>query len=324
MLFVLESLVQIGDYEFTTVSSIEITKSVDELTDTAIIKMPAQFKVRQDEKYVETDEALKVGDPVTITLGYERYYRGIEFRGYVSKINPKIPIEIICEDTTWLLKRKNINKAWNKPVQLKEILQEVVKDTSIKLAANIPEMEIEKFIVPDKTAAWALEQLRQSPYGCSIYLNDEGELYGGLEQMNNIHQEVDYDLNYDLVENNLEYKTEEQRKILLKYIVVNKQNKNTEIEVGDPDGEVRTTNVYNVTDLSKLKEMALAELKKQKYKGFSGNIKSFLIPYATRGMTAKLTNEVKPKQEGKYYINKVVTTFSNQGARRQTYITNKL
>lgn len=323
MLFVLESLVHIGDYEFTTVSSVEITKSVDELTDTAIITLPARFKVRQDEKYVETDEAIKVGDPVTITLGYERYYNGVEFRGYVSKVNPKIPIEIHCEDATWLLKRKNINKAWNVPVQLKEILQEVVKDTSIKLADNIPEMKIDKFIIQNANANQVLQTLK-SDYGLSIYLNDNEELYVGLQQLNNIHQEVAYDLNYNLVENNLEYKTEESRKIKVRYTYIDKKNKKKTVEVGDPDGEVRTFHTSVISDEAKLIEIAKAELIKLKYEGFSGNVKSFLIPFATRGMTAKLINKLKPKQEGKYFINKVVTTFSDQGARRQAYITNKL
>lgn len=323
MLFVLESLVHIGDYEFTTVSSVEITKSVDELTDTAIITLPARFKVRQDEKYVETDEAIKVGDPVTITLGYERYYNGVEFRGYVSKVNPKIPIEIHCEDATWLLKRKNINKAWNQPVQLKEILHEVVKDTSIKLAANVPEMKIDKFIIQNANANQVLQTLK-SDYGLSIYLNDNEELYIGLQQLNNIHQEVAYDLNYNLVENNLEYKTEESRKIKVRYTYIDKENKKKTVEVGDPDGEIRTFHTSIISDEAKLKEMAKAELIRLKYEGFSGNVKSFLIPFATRGMTAKIINKLKPKQEGKYFINKVVTTFSDQGARRQSYITNKL
>ena len=323
MLFVLESIVKIAAYSFNTVSSVEITKSVDELTDTAIITMPAQFKVRQNGTLLFTDEAIKVGDPVTITLGYERYYSGVEFRGYVSKVNPKIPIEIHCEDATWLLKRKNINKAWNQPVQLKEILQEVVKDTSIKLAANIPEMKIDKFIIQNANANQVLQTLK-SDYGLSIYLNDNEELYVGLQQLNNIHQEVAYDLNYNLVENNLEYKTEESRKIKVRYTYIDKKNKKKTVEVGDPDGEVRTFHTSVISDEAKLKEMAKAELIKLKYEGFSGNVKSFLIPYATRGMTAKIINKLKPKQEGKYFINKVVTTFSDQGARRQAYITNKL
>lgn len=323
MLFVLESTVKIAAYSFNTVTSVEITKSVDELTDTAIITMPAQFKVRQNGTLMFTDEAIKVGDPVTITLGYERYYNGVEFRGYVSKVNPKIPIEIHCEDATWLLKRKNINKAWNVPVQLKEILQEVVKDTSIKLAANVPEMKIDKFIIQNANANQVLQTLK-SDYGLSIYLNDNEELYVGLQQLNNIHQEVAYDLNYNLVENNLEYKTEESRKIKVRYTYIDKENKKKTVEVGDPDGEVRTFHTSIISDEAKLKEMAKAELIKLKYEGFSGNVKSFLIPFATRGMTAKLINKLKPKQDGKYYINKVVTTFSDQGARRQSYITNKL
>lgn len=323
MLFVLESEIQLASYKFNTVTSVEITKSVDDLTDTAIIIIPARFKVKQNNTLLDTDDAIKVGDPVTITLGYDRYYKGVEFRGFVAKVNPKIPIEIHCEDATWLLKRKNINKAWNSPVQLKEILQEVVKDTSIKLADNIPEMQVDKFIIQNANANQVLQSLK-SDFGLSIYLNDEGNLYCGLQQLNNVHNEVAYDLNYNLVENNLEYKSEDSRRIKVRYTYIDKENKKKTIEAGDADGELRTFHTSVISDESKLTEMAKAELAKLKYEGFSGNVKSFLIPYATRGMTAKLINKLKPKQEGKYYINKVVTTFSDQGARRQTYITNKL
>ena len=37
------------------------------------------------------------------------------------------------------------------------------------------------------------------------FLDDEGKLYAGLQQLNNVLQTVIYDLNYNIVENNLEY-----------------------------------------------------------------------------------------------------------------------
>ncbi len=70
-MFVLEAKIQIGEFTFRSVHEVEITKSVEELADTAIIKLPTRFIVRQsgEEKY--TEEAIKAGDPVTIELGYE-------------------------------------------------------------------------------------------------------------------------------------------------------------------------------------------------------------------------------------------------------------
>ena len=103
-----------------------------------------------------------------------------------------------------------------------------------------------------------------------------------------------------------------------------KQNNKKSIEVGDPDGEQREFTTSVVSDLNKLEEMAKAELEKLKYDGFEGDVTSFLIPYATRGMKAKLLDNEHPNREGNYFIKKVVTTFGTGGARRKITIGNKL
>ena len=120
-MFILESKVEIGNYIFNQVNEIEITKSVEELSDTAVIKLPTRFKVRQNGEQKFTEDAIKVGDKVTITLGYEGKYSGVEFTGFVKKISPKIPLEIHCEDALWVLRRKNITRSWEKTT-MKEIL----------------------------------------------------------------------------------------------------------------------------------------------------------------------------------------------------------
>ena len=71
-------------------------------------------------------------------------------------------------------------------------------------------------------------------------------------------------------------------------------------------------------------EQLLAEIEKLKYDGFEGDVTSFLIPYATRGMKAKLLDNEHPNREGNYFIKKVVTTFGTGGARRKITIGNKL
>jgi len=61
-----------------------------------------------------------------------------------------------------------------------------------------------------------------------------------------------------------------------------------------------------------------------KYDGFEGDITSFLIPYATRGMAAKIYDKEHPNRDGTYFIKKVVTTFGMGGARRKVTLGNKL
>lgn len=321
-MFILESKVEIGSYIFNQVNEIEITKSVEELSDTAVIKLPTRFKVRQNGEQKFTEDAIKVGDKVTITLGYEGKYSGVEFTGFVKKISPKIPLEIHCEDALWVLRRKNITRSWEKTT-MKEILTEVVKDTPVQLADNIPSVNLDKWIIKNANGAQVLESLKKDLL-MTAFINDEGKLYCGLQQLTNVGQTVVYDLNYNLVENNLEFKSKEERKIKIKYTYIDKENKRKSIEVGDPDGEQRTYHTSVISDTKKLEEMANAEIEKLKYDGFEGDVTSFLIPYATRGMKAKLLDNEHPNREGNYFIKKVVTNFGTGGARRKITIGNKL
>ncbi len=321
-MFILESKVEIGNYVFNNIHEIEITKSVEDMSDTAVIKLPTRFKVKQNGEQHFTENAIKVGDKVAITLGYEGKYSGVEFTGFVTKVSPKTPLEIHCEDGLWVLRRKNITKSWE-ATTMKEILKEVVKDTPVELADNIPSVKLDKWIIRNANGAQVLESLKKDLL-MSVFINDEGKLYCGLQQLTNVAQTVVYDLNYNLVENNLEFKSKEDRKIKIKYTYIDKTNKRQSIEVGDPDGEQRTFHTSVISDTKKLEEMAKAEIEKLKYDGFEGDVTSFLIPYATRGMKAKILDAEHPNREGNYFIKKVVTTFGTGGARRKITIGNKL
>lgn len=327
-MYILDGLIQIGNQEkgflaFNAINEVEITKSVEELSDTAVIKLPTNFKIRQTNEVKYTEEAIKVGDRVSIILSYQGQYSGTEFQGFVKKVSPKIPLEIHCEDSMWLLRRKNINRSWE-ATTLKEILQEVVKDTPIELdIKNVPQIKLEKWIIKNANGCQVLESIKKQ-LCMTVFLNDEGKLYCGLQQGTNIGQGVVYDLNYNLVENNLEFKSKDDRRIKVKYKYKAKDNKETSIEVGDADGEQREFYTSVISDEKKLTEMATAEIEKLKYDGFDGDVTSFLIPFATRGMKAIIKDSDHKNREANYFIKKVVTTFGTGGARRKVTISNKL
>ena len=322
-MFVLTSEIKIGQFTFRSISEVEIIKSIEELSDTATIKMPSKFIVRQNGEEKLVENALKVGDKVSIKVGYEEKYEGVEFIGFVVAIGSKIPLEIKCEDAMWLLRRKNITHAFNDKTPLKTILQKVVENTEIELSDKIPDVEVEKFIIRNVNGTQVLQKLKEH-LALSIYLDSEGKLYAGLEQLNNLHKEAIYDLNYNLVENNLEYKTAEQKRLRIKYTYMDSKNKKKSVEVGDKDGELKTFHTSIISDEKKMEEMAHAEIRKLKYDGFEGSVKSFLIPFSTNGMTAVIKDKEHPNREGKYFIKKVVTSFGSNGARREISISNKL
>lgn len=322
-MFVLEGNIQIGKYHFRSVHNVEITKSVDELSDTATVQLPTRFKIKQNGKQMFTEEVLKAGDAVTIVLGYEGKYSGVEFRGFIKKIKPTTPLTIECEDAIWQLRRKNITKAWNNGTTLKEVLHEVVKDTEIQLADNIPALKLDKYIIKNANGAQVLQAIKQN-MAMTVFLNDEGKLYCGLQQAENIGKEVIYDLNYNIVSNDLEYKSSDERRIKVRYTYIGKDNTKKEVETGDADGELRTFHTSVISNEKKLKEMAQAEVDKLKYDGYDGTVTSFLIPYATRGMAAKIVDKEYRNREGEYFIKKVVITFGLSGARRKVEIGSKI
>lgn len=322
-MFILAAKIEIGDFVFNSVHEVEITKSVLELVDTAIIKMPTKFKIRKnnEQKYIE--EVIKAGDPVKITLGYEGKYEGVEFVGFVKKVNPKIPIEIHCEDAMWLLRRKNISKSWKKTT-LKEVLNEIVSGTEIKLSKRIPDVALESWIIRSKNGTQALQDIKET-MAMTVFLEDDGTLYCGLQQATNVGQRVRYDLNYNLVENNLEFKTADEKKIKVIYSWTDKKtNKKKTYTAGDDGGEERRFNLNSVADEKVMQSMADKVLKEAKYDGFEGDITTFLIPYITRGMAMELIDADHKNREGNYFTKTVVTTFGMSGARRKAIPGNKL
>ena len=96
------------------------------------------------------------------------------------------------------------------------------------------------------------------------------------------------------------------------------------VEIGDKDGEKKEYKTSIVSDKKILKEMAEEALKKLKIVGLTGSITSFLIPFATRGMVAKIIDNEHPNQAGNYFIKSVVTTYGISGARRKVEIGNRL
>lgn len=114
---------RLGNFTIDFLNEVEIESSWKNLTDTAKIIMPKNVYVKTDtgnkawtdtNVYAGSSAPLFLrGDKITIDLGYTYVNQkgalvtetNREFTGFITKINPKIPIEIDCEDNMWLLKQ---------------------------------------------------------------------------------------------------------------------------------------------------------------------------------------------------------------------------
>ncbi len=321
-MFVLYCEILIGDHVFKQVHDVKITKSVDLLSDTAEIKLPisAMFENR-DGNFIRKKlvQEIKVGDKVEIKLAYKDVFEKVEFIGYIVLIEPNTPtITLKCEDGIYILRQKNIKKNFGKTT-LKDILKYIIEGTGIELADNIPDMPFTKFIIKNKNGAKALQDIK-SNYLLNIYIDDDNKLFTGLKYVNGIKDEVNYVFNRNIIKHSLKFINKEDIKLYVKVIGVRRDDTKVVVFIGDKIGEARVLHFYNVSDVDTLKQIGKAELDSLKYTGYHGNIQSFLVPYANRGMSANVKDDNYPERQGKYFIEKVVITFGQNGARRNVYL----
>ena len=85
-------------WEFDKVAEVEITRDTDTLTDTCVLKLPKKVRWQNEERI-----PIKRGDEVTVWLGYDDELE-LAFRGFVTTIGLKTPIEIHCEDYMFQLR----------------------------------------------------------------------------------------------------------------------------------------------------------------------------------------------------------------------------
>lgn len=108
-------------YTMDFVNDVEIESTWKNLTTTAKLVFPKNVYVQTPKGLVSwvtqdmyantsntTPPVLLRGDRISISLGYyspQGTPLNEEFNGFITKINPKIPLEIECQDNMWLLKQ---------------------------------------------------------------------------------------------------------------------------------------------------------------------------------------------------------------------------
>lgn len=322
-MFALTCKIKIGTASFTSVSEVKINRSIHTVGDTAVLSIPLSARLKQNEQVtaVETAKQFKRGDKVEISLGYNGKLQR-EFTGFVKQLNFKRPLEIECEDWIFPLRTVQIHNSW-KSVSLKDLLSYVAGKGGFKVLPDVPDITIDKFASPDKTALWVLQEIKNQ-YGLALYFNQDNELFCGLMYGQN-KGSVKYNFDLNVIDaGDLKWVDENDVKLKIKAISYEKSGERIEASVGDNNGEVRTLNFYDVKNKAQLEKLAKAEIEKYKYTGYRGNIKTFLEPFAEPCMVADITDPRFPERSGKYYIEAVETTFGQGGGRRKVDIGIKL
>lgn len=307
---------------FTALNAIEIDRSIDRIGTTVSLRIPTSARLvyssAKKSESVQTARVFKRGDFISVKLGYDNRLN-TEFEGFIYKIDLTTPLTIECMGYEYLL-LGNIPPKTFKETTLKQLLEYVTDGiTEISIDGDIPSVQMVNYVVPaNLTRLDALQQLKER-YGLTIYFIGS-ILYAGLDFIK-YQGNVKYSLGINTPKaDELKFQYAEDVKLKVKAIQINKNNTRIESEVGDKDGEQRTLFFYSAKSVSDLEKLALAEISKYKYTGYTGKITTFLEPNAVPGMVANITDVKYPERNGSYEVRSVVTRFSTAGARRTVEI----
>lgn len=291
------------------VSSVEIASSWKMLTDTADIVIPRKIKTFSGQ---DLNTFFQPGDSVKIELGYNGNYV-TEFEGYVQNASRGIPVKLHCEDEMYKLKRRSVSYS-KKSATLGKLLADLCPEYEI--VTSFGETELGAVRYSNVLVSSVLADIQKKTGFYSYFVGKT--LYCGNVYTDNVQlPEVRIELEKQAVSQDLQH-TEGDYEVTA--LAILKGGKKLEAKAGTKGAETVSL-TYNDKDqkvtLEVLKDFAeryYEGLKKQKYKG---GVELFGIPSVRFGMVMDLKSMITPEMDGKYFIEKVTKTFSDNATYRQ-------
>jgi len=322
-MFVMNWKIQLGKYLLKLLDNVEIVESVDVLSDVATIKLPGSALNKQ----LEIESKIKRGDPVEISIGYDKDVKSV-FKGFIERISTDdSSISIVCEDGIFLT-RVAVKDKEMKNCTSKQIAQYVVDQVNLSLPADQKlslncdyELKYDKFVIRKANGRDVLNKLHEDTKG-NIYIKDRVLHFhpAYVEKFG----DVSYDFAVNIEKSDLQYRRADERQYEVEVEGISLDNKRTIITLGTTGGEKRSIKISGVTDKETLKKRGEEELKYLVFDGYEGSITSWLVPEAHPGYSAKITDKDYEYKTGTYYVVSVTTNFSQAGGVKKVQIGRKL
>tara|TARA_R110000796_G_scaffold96178_2_gene201787 strand:+ start:9367 stop:10335 length:969 start_codon:yes stop_codon:yes gene_type:complete len=306
--------ISIGSITATFVKSFVIRSSWDTFTDTAEISIPRTVIHNNQRKRIDT--LISVGDEVEILAGYFPKLES-RFVGFVVGVESGVVTKIKCDDFAYLCKQKAENFS-TESTTVETLINQMKPDG---ITVDAIDAEIGSFRVKNSTLSQVLDKIRKT-YGVRTWFKGS-TLIAGLPYISNsgtVH-DVSFQLDIPIGKGDgLKYENSEDVKLKVKAVSILPNNKKLTVEVGDPTGEQRTFNAYNITSEKELKKLADQHLDDMKFTGFRGSFEMFGEPMVQHGDKVVLTDKINPDRgDGvtKYGVKGVETMFSVDAGFRQ-------
>ena len=303
----LSNKITVGDYVLFGVVSVEIESGWELLTDTCKISLPS--KIFHDGKFVSLAESrlIKKGDKVKVDLGYDDE----------NSVEAGSPIVINCQDYMWLLKRDSKNLSY-KNVSLRQLLVDTLP-TGVDL--RVVERSLGQFRLTKATPAQALEELKKTYYLYSWFRSNK--LYSGLAYWPETTKTHTFRFGENIIDDGTElvFKSADDTKIKVRAVSMMPDNSKIELELGDPEGEVRTLHFYNLSKAD-LEKSANEEIARLRYDGYSGSFLTFGKPVVRHGDIVVIQDPLYGR-EGQYLVKQVQISFGDAGFRQIIHLDRK-
>lgn len=297
-------------YRLMLISEIEITESVENLVDTAVITLPEAVL----NKVLDFENTISRGSEITIELGYDNVLRK-EFTGYVKDITTNdSSLKILCEDSLFLF-RVGVKDAEMKPTSMKKIAQSLIDqiDKSFKLSCDF-DIGYEKFTIHQATGYDVLKKLQEETKA-NIYFDAEKKILHIHAPYLEKGGEVVYSMQKNIEKSSLEYKRAIDKKVEVTIESIDLKGKVRSYKTGTTGGDKITLKVGSMSEID-MKRIAAVALQQNNYDGLDGSIDTWLIPFVKPTYSAYFSDEDYPEKKGIYYVISTVTTFSDAGGKR--------
>lgn len=310
--------ITIGKVVFDNINSVHIEESVNELSSTAKIILPRNYKQLNGHSVLDF---LHAGDKVIIKLGYDGDLQ-TEYVGYAREISSDIPIEILC-DEMYKLRQNNLVLSYQ-DASLRQLLADITKGTEIK-NIECPDAQLGKYLVNNASTYIVLNKLKEE-LGLYSRLHD-GTLHVGFawDWQQAITAQHTYTIHENVKKNDLKFRREADFNMKVRVSIRQPDGRIEKVEYGsdDPDAAVSSITVSNIS-VADATARAQARYKKFVYTGYTGSITGFGIPRTHAGDSLVIKDNSEPDREGTYLIEKVSIAYGSNGFSRTNELAYKI
>lgn len=296
------------------VNAVYLESSWQQLVGKAEITLPRNVKVFDKNK---VKQIFKRGDVVTIFLGYDGNMI-VEFKGYITSVSADVPIKISCEDEMFKLKTIPVNIS-SAQTSLEELLTTILPGQKMNVLQGV---DLGAVRFSKTTVGEVLTKLREQLKLYSYIVPTTTILVSGKVYSDNSTDRIArFDLEKNVVSNNLTYKSTEESTVKVRgYSSLNGQE--LTFTYGDDNAEKIINWQFETTTKEDLKKAVKRLYEQFKEGGYTGSFVAYGVPSVQHGQKVKITSALYKDREGIYYVDAVKKSFSNQGYRQELSLGN--